>query len=348
MASSVEEAEYSEEALARKEIYKHTLLASLHRKYIVDLDGSKNEFEYWVTEHLRMSGVYWALAGLSALSAVDALPSAPLLEFVSSCFDAETGGYAGNVGHDPHLLYTLSALQIAAIYDTLDTLPADAITAFVVSLQQPDGSFAGDSWGEIDTRFSYCALASLALLGRLDAIDLPAAVAYVASCANFDGGFGAVPGAESHAGQVFCCVAALAIGGGMEHVDADLLGWWLAERQVPIGGLNGRPEKLPDVCYSWWILSSTSILDRTHWMDREKLRDYILMCQDWETGGISDRPGDWVDVFHTFFGIAGLALLGCGGLTLIDPVYALPEPVVLRLGLPRLFSVPPPLPVDII
>ena len=26
------------------------------------------------------------------------------------------------------------------------------------------------------------------------------------------------------------------------------LGWWLAERQLPNGGLNGRPEKLEDVC----------------------------------------------------------------------------------------------------
>lgn len=33
----------------------------------------------------------------------------------------------------------------------------------------------------------------------------------------------------------------------LHHVDADLLGWWLAERQLPSGGLNGRPEKLPDV-----------------------------------------------------------------------------------------------------
>lgn len=31
-------------------------------------------------------------------------------------------------------------------------------------------------------------------------------------------------------------------------VDADLLGWWLCERQLKNGGLNGRPEKLEDVC----------------------------------------------------------------------------------------------------
>lgn len=46
---------------------------------------------------------------------------------------------------------------------------------------------------------------------------------------------------------VFCCVGALAIMGSLHHIDKDLLGWWLCERQVKNGGLNGRPEKLPDV-----------------------------------------------------------------------------------------------------
>lgn len=54
----------------------------------------------------------------------------------------------------------------------------------------------------------------------------------------------------------------------MQEVDGDLLAWWLAERQVPVGGLNGRPEKLPDVCYSWWILSAMAILKRLHWINQ--------------------------------------------------------------------------------
>lgn len=106
------------------------------------------------------------------------------------------------------------------------------VASYVAGLQQPDGSFTGDKWGEVDTRFSYCALNCLALLGKLDAVDVTAATDYVASCRNFDGGFGCTPGAESHAGQVFCCVGALAIGNALHHVDADLLGWWLCERQV--------------------------------------------------------------------------------------------------------------------
>jgi geranylgeranyl transferase type-2 subunit beta len=45
----------------------------------------------------------------------------------------------------------------------------------------------------------------------------------------------------------------------------------------------------------------------------------MLTCQDYEGGGIADRPGDMVDVFHTLFGVAGLSLLGYSGLIEVDP-----------------------------
>jgi prenyltransferase beta subunit len=60
---------------------------------------------------------------------------------------------------------------------------------------------------------------------------------------------------------VFCCVGALALTGSLHHIDKDLLGWWLCERQVKSGGLNGRPEKLPDVgVYCIYLLFIISIL----------------------------------------------------------------------------------------
>ena len=54
------------------------------------------------------------------------------------------------------------------------------------------------------------------------------------------------------------------------------------------------------------------------------LEKYILNCQDEEFGGIGDRPGNEVDVFHTFFGIAALSLMGKYSLNHIDPRFAIP------------------------
>ena len=101
--------------------------------------------------------------------------------------------------------------------------------------QNADGSFCGDAWGEVDSRFSFCALACMALVRHVEAVRVADAVDFLVRCRNFDGGFGRMPGSESHAGQVFCCVGALAIAGALHHVDADLLGWWLCERQLPSG-----------------------------------------------------------------------------------------------------------------
>nr|ABK24633.1 unknown [Picea sitchensis] len=300
-----------------------------HTQFITSIE-KKKDFDSMVMEHLRMSGAYWGLTALDLMGKLDAVDREEVVSWVLQC-QHDRGGFSGNIGHDPHILYTLSAVQILALLDKLDAIDADKISAYIEGLQQEDGSFAGDEWGEIDTRFSYCAVCCLSILRRLDKIDVGKAISYVASCKNFDGGFGCTPGGESHSGQIFCCVSALAISGALTHVDRDLLGWWLCERQVKSGGLNGRPEKLADVCYSWWVLSSLTIIDRVHWIDKEKLKTFILDCQDKEHGGISDRPDDAVDVFHTFFGIAGLSLLEYPGLKPLDPAYALPVHVVDRL-----------------
>jgi len=132
-------------------------------------------------------------------------------------------------------------------------------------------------------------------------------------------------------------VAALAIGGALDDVDGNLLGWWLCERQLPCGGLNGRPEKREDVCYSWWVLSALSILKKVPWISREKLAKFILACQDDKDGGISDRSENMPDVFHTFFGVAALSLLDYPTFRAIDPIFALPTHVMEKLQVEQRF-----------
>ncbi|WZZ38197.1 hypothetical protein YC2023_034456 [Brassica napus] len=50
-----------------------------------------------------------------------------------------------------------------------------------------------------------------------------------------------------------------------------------------------------------------------------------------ENGGISDRPEDAVDIYHTYLGVAGLSLLEYPGVQAIDPAYALPVDVINRI-----------------
>lgn len=236
------------------------------------------------------------------------------------------------------MLYTVSAVQTLALIEGLQDLEERVpdgkmkIAKYIAGLQQTNGTFAGDEWGETDTRFLYGALNALSLLGLLPSqqpdetplVDVKAAIDHIKACQNFDGGFGVAPGAESHSGQVFTCLGALSVTGELDSYlgegGKDRLGAWLSERQLDdSGGFNGRPMKLVDVCYSWWVGSSLAMIGRLHWIDKQKLTAFILRCQDPEQGGISDRPGDMVDVFHTVFGVAGLSLLGYSGVMEVDP-----------------------------
>ncbi|KAM3165270.1 Geranylgeranyl transferase type-2 subunit beta [Lachancea thermotolerans] len=305
-----------------------------HVSYIKSLDSKRQDYEYWLSEHLRLNGVYWGLTALCLLDAKNTFNKQEIIEFVRSCWDAKTGGFSAFPGHDAHIHTTLSGIQILATYNALDeVLEGEALKqciSFIKDNQLPDGSFQGDRFGEVDARFVYSALNALSILGELTPEVVDPAVAFIKRCYNFDGGFGLCPGAESHAAMAFTCIGALAIVGKLGELSADQfenIGWWLCERQVPEGGLNGRPSKQPDVCYSWWVLSSLAIIGKLEWISFEKLRGFILKSQDPKSGGISDRPDNEVDVFHTIFGLAGLSLMGYDGLIEIDPVYCMPTSV---------------------
>ena len=183
-----------------------------------------------------------------------------------------------------------------------------------MSLQCSDGSFMGDEYGEIDTRYCYAAVAIIALLERRTAANvticddfsnghnysfklsldkLKNTYDYLRQCRNRDGAYALDIDGESHGGQVFCCVAALDLlknlfqddlefkGRKFDNTDHDgMLIAWLVERQNRRdGGLNGRPEKLSDVCYSWWILSALSIKSSIGYLNAESLINFILRAQ---------------------------------------------------------------------
>lgn len=124
-----------------------TIIPPLPNPHPVPNRQNKESFEFFATEHFRMSGVYWGLTALYLLGRPDALDGAAVVDWVLSC-QAPCGGFGGSERHDPHLLYTLSALQILALYDRLDAVNADAVAACARrhrALLETAGSAAGAS-----------------------------------------------------------------------------------------------------------------------------------------------------------------------------------------------------------
>jgi hypothetical protein len=81
------------------------------------------------TEHFWMSGMYWGLTALYLAGKLDELDSSLILDWVMRCQHKESGGFGGSERNDPHLLYTLSAIQILALYDRLDLVDAEQVTS---------------------------------------------------------------------------------------------------------------------------------------------------------------------------------------------------------------------------
>eukprot|EP00041_Stephanoeca_diplocostata_P037573 m.1425605 g.1425605 ORF g.1425605 m.1425605 type:complete len:373 (+) comp25064_c0_seq34:223-1341(+) len=277
-------------------------------KHRHEKESAKHDLQIQIADTLLVSGLYWGLNTQSILE-VEALEPKWCAQQVLDC-QTESGAFAGSQGHDAHVLYTYSALQVLVLcgYPLSDVPLKEELIKWISALQNEDGSFSGDEFGSADSRFSYCALACLALLNELRSVNVPRAVSYILSCKSVDGGFGMQPCSEAHAGQTFCCIASLSICGALHHVLSDQsLSYWLSERQNADGGMNGRPGKKSDTCYSWWVGASCCILEKEQLLNWGTLASFIINHQS-RQGGISAHLGDEPDLFHTHFAVAALAL----------------------------------------
>jgi geranylgeranyl transferase type-2 subunit beta len=68
-----------------------------------------------MTEYLRMSGIYWGLTAIELMGHLERMNKQEILDFIKECQD-DSGGVSASIGHDPHLLYTLSAVQVKFYY----------------------------------------------------------------------------------------------------------------------------------------------------------------------------------------------------------------------------------------
>lgn len=181
--------------------------------------------------------------------------------------------------------------------------------------------------------------ASASMPTKLDAcIDIEAATNYILSCITFEGSLGLTPGREGHGGSTFCGIASLHIMGVLDAVmeSSERRGWkddlirWCVMRQYSVpnenenvmnngfnesdnaAGIQGRPNKLEDTCYSYWIGGTLHLLGASHLLDGWALREYVLKCQS-PYGGFGKVVGAMPDLLHSFYSMAWLAISEEGG-----------------------------------
>lgn len=85
--------------------------------------------------------------------------------------------------------------------------------------------------------------------------------------------------------------------------------WLLLRQDSAEGGLQGRPNKRPDTCYSFWVGATLKLLGGFHFLDLPSLLNFVLATQDPITGGLGKFAGVNPDGLHTYLGISGLSLI---------------------------------------
>lgn len=88
------------------------------------------------SEHLRMNGAYWGITAMALMGGLDEMEEERIVPWIIAC-QHENGGYAGAIGHDPHILSTLSAIQILGLYDRLGEVDGDRVAACMPQTHLP-------------------------------------------------------------------------------------------------------------------------------------------------------------------------------------------------------------------
>ncbi|CAG8735421.1 26149_t:CDS:10 [Dentiscutata erythropus] len=274
-----------------------------HIKYVTD--GLKGLHRHWVVLDANKPWLcYWMLHVL------DLLGHDITQELISrgvttiSKLQNVTGGFGGGPGQISHAAVTYAAVNTIAILGTkeaYDLIDRENLYKWFMKLKQPDGSFIMHEGGEVDIR-----------------------------CQAFDGGIGGEPGLEAHGGYAFCGLAAMEILGKTDLLDIPSLFRWASSLQMKLeGGFQGRPNKLVDGCYSFWVGALFPVLEAIMTrqqlkkndanckeldeyiaqplFDREALQEYLLIACQNHKGGLIDKPKRSPDYYHTCYCLSGLS-----------------------------------------
>jgi len=172
---------------------------------------------------------------------------------------------------------------------------------------------------ESDMRYIYCACCVCYMLNDWSGLDKDKIVGYIIRSQSYDYGIAQGPFEESHGGSTFCAIASLALMGRLDAIpDKNKLLKWLVNRQEL--GFNGRPNKLTDTCYSFWVGASIGLLGHFDLITEKLTRSFTLSCQR-PIGGFAKWPdaGQPPDVLHTYFALCGLSFIGEKGIEQVHP-----------------------------
>ncbi|KAI0466956.1 terpenoid cyclases/Protein prenyltransferase [Xylaria cf. heliscus] len=193
----------------------------------------------------------------------------------------------------------------------------DALVGHIRRAQTFDGGMSESSLHESHSGYAYCAVAALALLDSANPDSSAPPHRYIHA------GIPSIPSLVH-----FLVSRQFAYSDGHDNddndnVSPDLSSLSLSDAVPPLVGFNGRLNKVPDTCYTWWNSGALSLLGEDGLVSRGPARRFILEKTQHAIGGFAKHPGGPPDVYHGYMGLAALATMagaeGEPGLRTFDP-----------------------------
>ncbi|KAH0794573.1 Prenyltransferase and squalene oxidase repeat family protein [Histomonas meleagridis] len=228
------------------------------------------------------------------------------------------GDFSGMYYDNSHLVTNYGVTMAIALIGTeeaYELVDRQKTYDVLLSLKLPNGSFRTTKGMESDIRSTFTALLIAYSYNILTPELIEGVEEFILSCKNFDGGFSPCPNYESHGGYLHCGVGAMKILGKLDKLNLPAIIRWITDRQVTFsGGFQGRPNKLVDSCYSWWVGTAARIiadhLGIEPFWNESAMTDYVTMSAQSIFGGFLDHRPSTTDPFHTMYGFAGLCVCG--------------------------------------
>lgn len=286
------------------------------------------------TENVSLPGTYFALLTLGLLANEDADSVATAFRGVNRMgtlrwikrLQRPDGSFGevvnadGSIsgGRDMRYCYMAATIRWVLrgneVRKDLD-IDVDGMVQHIRKSQAYDGGFAESHMGESQAGYAYCAVAALSMLD-LTAADADKPNRYLQA------------GVPNTAAMIRWLVSRQIVFTGSDESDSDeeeeegkdnvaaVPTSEMASLSVTgtvLGGFNGRPNKVADTCYAWWVAGALHVLSdalpEVASLDRASGRKFLLQKTQNDYGGFGKDAGSPPDLFHSYLGLAALATM---------------------------------------
>lgn len=230
--------------------------------------------------------------------------------------------------------------------DGVPDIDVDSFVSYVRSIETFDGGISDGNYHEAHAGFTCCAINALKLVNRLpiharsadaepDTIrgisNLPLTLHWLTARQTLTikeedvvdtYGCETDSTATCHDAHSFIKLKSYSTAGAQSYAERPVVDFnlhWV--------GLNGRCNKIADTCYAYWVCGPLKILDHLDLVDPSPIRHWLLDKTQHLIGGFGKITGNPPDIFHSYLGLAVLAIFEEPGLKRFDPALCVSEDV---------------------